>query len=78
MMCPIHEVEMKKHEKEGETWWSHKLDDGTWCNGKQKKAQSKPVGSISKLDVLKMVAPYSDGLDEAMSNAEMVLTWLNK
>jgi len=37
-MCPIHHVEMQRHEKNGSRWWSHKvtLEDGTeqWCRGK--------------------------------------------
>ena len=33
--CPIHEVEMKRFEKNNKTWFSHKVDDG-WCNGKAK------------------------------------------
>lgn len=33
--CPIHEVEMKRWEKNGRTWYSHKVGDA-WCSGKQK------------------------------------------
>jgi len=44
MICPIHGVEMKKYSKErdGEiqVWYSHRLEDGTWCNGKEKKSGS--------------------------------------
>lgn len=33
--CPIHLGEMlRKHTKDGRSWWSHKLADGTWCRGK--------------------------------------------
>jgi len=32
-ICPIHGVPMKKHTQNGDTWYSHKLDDGTWCRG---------------------------------------------
>jgi len=32
--CPIHQVEMTKYSKEGRSWYSHRLDDGTWCKGK--------------------------------------------
>ena len=31
--CPIHECEMKKWDKEGKVWYSHKVN-GEWCNGK--------------------------------------------
>jgi hypothetical protein len=34
--CPIHSVEMKRWEKNGRIWYSHKLDNGGWCNGKNK------------------------------------------
>lgn len=32
-MCPIHNVKMKKWEKNGKVWYSH-LIDGEWCSGK--------------------------------------------
>ena len=32
--CSIHGLEMTKYSKEGRSWYSHKLDDGTWCKGK--------------------------------------------
>ena len=35
--CPIHQAEMKKFEKNGKSWYSHKLDDGSWCNGGKQK-----------------------------------------
>ncbi len=31
--CPIHQCEMKRWEKSGRVWYSHKVDDD-WCNGK--------------------------------------------
>lgn len=31
--CPIHECEMKRWEKDGRVWYSHKAD-GSWCRGK--------------------------------------------
>lgn len=34
--CPIHEVQMKRHEKDGSAWYSHQVD-GEWCHGKEKK-----------------------------------------
>ena len=37
-ICPIHKVEMTRHEKGKSHWWSHKVisEDGseTWCRGK--------------------------------------------
>lgn len=36
-LCPIHGVEMKRYEKNGKSWHSHKTADG-WCNGKAKKS----------------------------------------
>jgi len=35
--CPIHQCQMKRYEKEGKTWFSHKTDSGDWCYGKQAK-----------------------------------------
>jgi len=31
--CDIHNCEMKRREKDGQTWYSHRLRDGTWCRG---------------------------------------------
>lgn len=33
-VCPIHGVFMMRHEKDGLVWWSHKLANGQWCNGR--------------------------------------------
>jgi hypothetical protein len=34
--CSIHSCELKRFEKDGKVWFSHKTDDGAWCRGKQK------------------------------------------
>lgn len=34
--CPIHQVQMKRWEKNGRTWYSHKAGD-EWCTGKPKR-----------------------------------------
>ena len=31
--CPIHQCEMKRWDKNGRVWYSHKVD-GEWCGGK--------------------------------------------
>ena len=31
--CPIHQCEVKRWDKEGRVWYSHKVD-GKWCSGK--------------------------------------------
>ena len=33
--CPIHQCEMKRWDKDGRTWYSHKVGD-QWCSGKVK------------------------------------------
>lgn len=33
--CPIHQCEMKRWEKDGKIWFSHKAESG-WCTGKSK------------------------------------------
>ena len=33
--CPIHECTMKRWEKDGRVWFSHKIN-GDWCSGKVK------------------------------------------
>ena len=32
--CPLHNVELKRWEKNGKSWYSH-LIDGEWCYGKE-------------------------------------------
>jgi hypothetical protein len=32
--CPKHGVPMKRNTKDGRSWWSHRLADGSWCKGK--------------------------------------------
>lgn len=33
-LCPIHKVAMRAHHNDKGAWHSHKLADGTYCNGK--------------------------------------------
>jgi len=35
-ICPIHQCQMKRFEKDGNAWFSHKTDDGNWCRGNPK------------------------------------------
>jgi hypothetical protein len=37
-VCPIHGTFLQRFEREGRTWHSHKLADGSWCKGKGKTA----------------------------------------
>jgi len=32
--CSIHQVPMKETTKNGRTWRSHRLADGSWCKGR--------------------------------------------
>lgn len=34
--CSAHNVQMRRNEKDGRSWWSHKAEDGSWCKGKAK------------------------------------------
>jgi hypothetical protein len=34
--CPIHQCEMRRFDKEGRSWFSHRLDDGRWCRGRKR------------------------------------------
>jgi hypothetical protein len=34
-VCEYHNAEMKRHEKDGQVWYSHKLADGSYCKGKE-------------------------------------------
>jgi hypothetical protein len=31
--CPVHQVPMKRNDKNGRQWWSHKTAEG-WCKGR--------------------------------------------
>jgi hypothetical protein len=31
--CPIHQCEMKRWDRDGRSWYSHKTSDGGWCKG---------------------------------------------
>lgn len=33
VICPIHNVVMRQYQKNGRIWYSHKMEDGTWCRG---------------------------------------------
>lgn len=35
-VCELHNAEMKRHEKDGAVWYSHKLADGSYCKGGKK------------------------------------------
>ena len=35
--CPIHKCNMRRYEKDGKAWFSHKADDGSYCYGTKKK-----------------------------------------
>ncbi len=36
-ICPIHGVEMKRREKDGSVFYSHKTINDSWCYGKLRK-----------------------------------------
>ncbi len=38
--CQIHSCEMKRYEKDGRVWYSHKTPEG-WCNGKPKNGKKE-------------------------------------
>jgi hypothetical protein len=34
VICPIHNVAMRQYQKDGRSWYAHRLEDGSWCRGK--------------------------------------------
>ena len=34
--CQVHQVQMRRNEKDGRSWYSHQAPDGGWCKGKPK------------------------------------------
>ena len=41
-VCTFHHAEMRRREKDGRCWYSHQLEDGSWCWG---RSQEKEEGS---------------------------------
>lgn len=35
--CSIHQEKMKQYTKGTDSWYSHKVDEDTWCNGGKKR-----------------------------------------
>lgn len=48
-ICPVHQgTTMYEHNKNGKTWFSHKLADGTYCNGGPVRiASDAPADNLS-------------------------------
>jgi hypothetical protein len=44
--CSVHNVAFTKHTKGKEVWYSHKLDDGTYCNESYVKAEVASQGAV--------------------------------
>lgn len=45
-ICSIHGVAMSKHKNAKGEWYSHRLEDGSWCNDKPAESQAKQVASV--------------------------------
>lgn len=48
--CSIHNVEMNHYSNDRGEWDSHKLQDGTWCNGQARKVNPDVKMLSDKLD----------------------------
>jgi len=35
-LCVRHNVQMKRNDKNGRQWWSHRTADGHWCKGRER------------------------------------------
>ncbi|MDZ4246176.1 MAG: hypothetical protein U1D67_03545 [Dehalococcoidia bacterium] len=48
-LCPIHKnAELYRNEKNGSVWYSHKLENGKYCNGNAPKQSEPPVTTDKK------------------------------
>ena len=62
-LCAIHDVPMRQFWKKddpdhvGQSWFSHKLEDETWCNGKPKSATF--AGGYTKPSKAKTLDEYN-------------------
>jgi len=45
--CPIHKVKMKRREKNGGVWYSHKAKDG-WCRGQAERKGARRGDSMTR------------------------------
>jgi hypothetical protein len=34
--CQVHQVQMRRNEKDGRSWFSHQAPEGGWCKGTRK------------------------------------------
>ena len=41
-VCLLHHAEMRRREKDGRYWYSHQLEDGSWCWGRQSREDVIP------------------------------------
>lgn len=57
-MCAVHKVSMRQFEKNGKKWFSHKADDGTWCNAAPQKKQETKEPDYSEYDNVSDDVPF--------------------
>jgi hypothetical protein len=45
--CPLHDVPMDKRQKNGHTFYSHRVGNGDWCNGEVVRKAKTATASVS-------------------------------
>ena len=49
-ICPIHRVELRRFEKAGSVWYSHQLDDKSYCNGNAPAKPKPPIAATKQAE----------------------------
>lgn len=72
-VCPIHGVDMQGKEGKYGHFYSHKVQDGTWCNGKVPEQKfSNPSYSTQKVDFKRFDNSDGQKKGNAISNAVLL------
>lgn len=69
-VCPIHGAEMIQRRRASQVWYSHRLADGAWCNGKASKSEASAGAEATPALAEPAILPASaDELDELVEIA---------
>ncbi|MDO8672701.1 MAG: ERF family protein [Dehalococcoidia bacterium] len=74
-ICPIHQTPFKLYERpDGAKWYSHKLDDGKWCNESKPKPKPAPEEADQDTTTMDEIFGPAEHTPEASSDATKPVT----